>query len=127
MNDAISKTPATTNINIRIDKNIKQEAETLFEKLGMSVSGAINIFFRQAIRQQAIPFEIKAGTTETGSVSYRPLDINDLQEKESVVVSSEHALKDVVPIKWGNGVVSGREKVLLVADGGTGSPRERSE
>jgi len=57
-----ASTAPTANINIRIDAKVKREAETLFDKLGMSVSGAVNIFFRQAIRQQAIPFEIKAKT-----------------------------------------------------------------
>jgi len=52
------------NFTIRIDDNVKKEAEILFEKLGMSVSGAINIFFRQAIREQAIPFTISAKTKE---------------------------------------------------------------
>ena len=51
-----------TSITIRIDETIKQDAETLFEKLGISISGAINIFFRQAIREQAIPFPIRAKT-----------------------------------------------------------------
>jgi DNA-damage-inducible protein J len=53
-----------TNITIRLDDKIKKEAEILFEKLGLSMSGAINIFFRQAIREQAIPFQIKAKTDE---------------------------------------------------------------
>ena len=53
-----------TNITIRIDDTIKKEAESLFEKLGMSMSGAINVFFRQAIREQAIPFSIRAATAE---------------------------------------------------------------
>ena len=51
-----------TSITIRIDDDVKRDAETLFNKLGFSISGAINVFFRQAIRQQAIPFEIKAKT-----------------------------------------------------------------
>jgi len=42
-----------TNVTIRIDDNVKKEAETLFDELGLSISGAINIFFRQAIREQA--------------------------------------------------------------------------
>jgi DNA-damage-inducible protein J len=53
-----------TNLTIRIDDDIKKEAETLFKRLGISVSGAINIFFRQAIREQAIPFTISAKTEE---------------------------------------------------------------
>jgi len=52
------------NITIRIDDDVKLEAETLFDKLGMSLSGAINVFFRQAIREQAIPFPIRAKTSE---------------------------------------------------------------
>jgi DNA-damage-inducible protein J len=53
-----------TNITVRIDDEIKREAETLFDKLGLSMSGAINVFFRQAIREQAMPFQIKATTAE---------------------------------------------------------------
>ena len=53
-----------TNITVRIDDEVKREAEILFEKLGMSVSGAINVFFRQAIRDQAIPFTIRTKTKE---------------------------------------------------------------
>ena len=50
---------AQTNLTIRIDENIKQEAETLFSRIGLNMSSAINIFFRQSIREQSIPFELK--------------------------------------------------------------------
>jgi DNA-damage-inducible protein J len=50
---------AQTNLTIRIDENIKQEAETLFGKIGLNMSSAINVFFRQAIREQSMPFELK--------------------------------------------------------------------
>ncbi len=50
---------AQTNLTIRIDENIKQEAELLFSKIGLNLSSAINVFFRQAIREQAIPFALK--------------------------------------------------------------------
>jgi DNA-damage-inducible protein J len=50
---------AQTSLTVRIDENIKREAETLFNKIGMNMSVAINIFFRQAVREQAIPFELK--------------------------------------------------------------------
>jgi DNA-damage-inducible protein J len=50
---------AQTNLTIRIDEGIKQEAEILFSRIGLNMSSAINIFFRQAIREQSIPFELK--------------------------------------------------------------------
>ena len=64
-----------TSITIRIEDEIKREAETLFDKLGFSISGAINVFFRQAIRQQAIPFEIKAKTKEEEYNDYFTPDV----------------------------------------------------
>ena len=50
---------AQTNLTIRIDENIKRDAEILFNNIGLTMSAAINVFFRQAVREQAIPFELK--------------------------------------------------------------------
>jgi DNA-damage-inducible protein J len=49
----------TTNLNIRTDKEIKNAAERIFEELGISMTTAINIFLRQTIRENGIPFELK--------------------------------------------------------------------
>ena len=51
-------TSKTTNLSIRVDTELKQEAETLFADLGMNITTAFNIFIRQAIRSQGIPFSI---------------------------------------------------------------------
>ena len=50
---------AQTNLTIRIDEDIKHDAELLFNRIGLNMSSAINVFFRQAIRAQSIPFELK--------------------------------------------------------------------
>lgn len=49
---------ATANISIRMDAELKQQADTLFSDLGMNMSTAFNIFVRQAVREGKIPFEI---------------------------------------------------------------------
>ena len=49
----------TTNINIRTDKAIKDEAERIFNDLGMNMTTAINIFLRRTIRDKGIPFDMK--------------------------------------------------------------------
>ena len=49
----------STNLNIRIDKDIKMQAEKLFDALGINMTSAVNIFLRQAIRENGIPFEVK--------------------------------------------------------------------
>ena len=51
--------PTTTNLCVRIDTELKSEAEALFNELGMSLSTAVTVFFRQAVRESKIPFEIK--------------------------------------------------------------------
>lgn len=48
----------TTNVNIRMDKELKDRAERLFGEMGMSMTTAFNIFVRQTLRQGKIPFEI---------------------------------------------------------------------
>ena len=47
----------TINMSIRIDKSIKKEADELFKNLGLNMSTAINMFLRQSIREQSIPFK----------------------------------------------------------------------
>ena len=48
----------TTNLNIRIDKELKEQAEVFFSGLGLNMSSAFNIFVRQSLRQGKIPFEL---------------------------------------------------------------------
>ena len=50
---------ATTNLNIRIDANLKKQAETLFSDLGLNMSSAITVFLKSAVAYNGIPFEIK--------------------------------------------------------------------
>ena len=48
----------TTNISIRMEKDLKEQAESLFSALGMNMTTAFNIFLRQSVRQGKIPFEV---------------------------------------------------------------------
>ena len=48
----------TINVTIRLNKEIKEQAERMFSDFGMNLSTAFNIFARQSLRQGRIPFEI---------------------------------------------------------------------
>ena len=50
---------ATTNLNIRTDKDIKDQAEEIFNELGLNMTTAVNMFLKTAIREHGIPFELK--------------------------------------------------------------------
>lgn len=49
----------TTNLNIRMDKDVKEQAEQIFSELGLTMTTAINLFLRTTIREQGIPFSLK--------------------------------------------------------------------
>lgn len=49
----------TTNFSVRMDKQVKQDCEILFQDLGMNLTTAINVFLRKAIRVGGFPFEIR--------------------------------------------------------------------
>jgi len=49
---------ASTNINIRMDADLKRQFEVFCADMGMSVTTAFNIFAKKAVREYRIPFEI---------------------------------------------------------------------
>jgi len=49
----------TTPTQIRIDSNLKKEANVLFNNLGLDMSSAVNIFLRQCVLKGGIPFTIE--------------------------------------------------------------------
>ena len=53
---------ATTNINVRVDTELKQSAEALFDDLGLNMSAAITMFLKSAVSHDGIPFEVKRFT-----------------------------------------------------------------
>ena len=64
---------ATTNVTIRIDSELKAEADELFASLGMNTSVAFKMFLSQAIAEQGLPFR------PTRKISDLDRAINDFQ------------------------------------------------
>lgn len=50
-------------ITVRVDPDTKKEAEELFRDLGLTMSGAITMFLKTAIREGGIPFDIARAKT----------------------------------------------------------------
>jgi len=53
-------TSQTTTVNVRVDESIKRNVETLFDNMGMNISTAVNMFFRQCLLEEALPFQPRA-------------------------------------------------------------------
>ncbi len=60
---------STTNISIRMDAELKAQADTLFAELGMNLSTAFNIFVRQSLREGGIPFRISRNPSTQGTAA----------------------------------------------------------
>ena len=76
---------STTNISIRMDAELKAQADALFAELGMNLSTAFNIFVRQCLREGGIPFRISLNlpAQETDTVP-KAEKIVQLTEKEDL-------------------------------------------
>ena len=49
----------TTNLNIRVDEELKRKAEAIFSELGLNMSTAMNMFLRYSVRYGGIPFDLR--------------------------------------------------------------------
>lgn len=82
----------SVNVTIRVDEELKKQADFLFSDLGMSLSTAFNIFLKQSVREQGMPFKISRNVpnavtlaamdaAESGEDMYGPFeDIDSLKE-----------------------------------------------
>ena len=65
----------TANLYARVEPDIKEQAEAILSTLGIPASNAINMFYRQIILRQGLPFDVSIP-------QLRPLNLNNLSEEE---------------------------------------------
>lgn len=53
---------AQTNVNIRMDENLKKQFDHLCSELGLNMTTAFNIFAKAMVRQKGIPFDVSLNT-----------------------------------------------------------------
>ena len=70
---------ASVNVTIRMDADDKAKAEKLFSELGLTMNAAFNMFAKQSIREQGIPFK----TTRNTNVQYMDRSLLDRMLEES--------------------------------------------
>ena len=80
------------NVNIRVDENVKQEVEVLFEEMGVNMSSAVNMFLRQVIRTRGIPFEVTAKQDDF----YNPENLRVLRESIAQLERGLGTVHDII-------------------------------
>ena len=56
---------ADASVTIRMNRMVKQQAKKLFSDLGIDMSSAINMFIKQALSQNGLPFEVSRKPNKT--------------------------------------------------------------
>ena len=56
-------TSQSTNLNIRIDSDLKKDMESVFADLGLTTTAAFNIFAKSVVRERRIPFALDLNNT----------------------------------------------------------------
>lgn len=63
-------------VYVRMDKDIKDNAEAILDELGISASAAVQMFYKTIIREQGLPLNLNIRKNK------RPLDVSDLTDEE---------------------------------------------
>ncbi len=55
----------TVNVTLRLDRELKEQADALFEDMGLSLNTACRMFLTRAVQEQRIPFEVRRPDRKT--------------------------------------------------------------
>lgn len=78
----------TTQINVRIDENLKKETDAIFDQLGISMADAFRIFLKKVKMEKGIPFDMKVDNR---------INWNDLNEETKQAIKEIDANIDKLP------------------------------
>ena len=60
---------ATVNMSIRMDVELKKQADAMLSDMGLNMTTAMNMFLRQVVRQGRIPFEVATDIPNTETLA----------------------------------------------------------
>ena len=72
---------AVMDVNVCVDRDVKEQSEALYGELGIDLTTAINVFLRQSLRVGGFPFEVRVDTPN--------------QETVAALMEAEHILSDL--------------------------------
>jgi DNA-damage-inducible protein J len=78
-------------IQVRVDSQLKEDAETLFTDLGLDIPSAIRLFLKQAIARNGIPFPVKRGDD-----FFNPHNVNHLKKALKALDAGEGVMHKLI-------------------------------
>ena len=84
-----------TSVSFRIDSKLKQEADDLFQKLGLNMTTAFNIFLRQSVREGGLPFMVTTLTPNSETIAAIKEARSLVNDKETKKYTPEELFGDL--------------------------------
>ncbi len=85
---------ATVNMSIRMDTELKKQAEAMLSDMGLNMTTAMNMFLRQVVRQGRIPFEIATDIPNAETLAAIN-DVNNNRNVSKAYDSMEELMRDL--------------------------------
>ena len=79
---------ASVSMNIRMDSDIKSKAQHLFSEFGLDMTTAINMFLRQSIRENGIPFKLNLDIPNKETLRQHRINSNKKKEEDKSPLKS---------------------------------------
>lgn len=84
-----------TVVNIRVDEEVKEQAEIILEDLGLNLSSGINLFLKALVRHKGIPFSLVSDIKDVKVISERKTEEISDSSFEEETISLEEAFKKI--------------------------------
>lgn len=83
------------NVSIRIDEDVKKASEELFGDLGLTLSAAVNVFLRQALRHGGLPFDVKVDVPNATTLAAMDEADRILRDRDSEGMTYEEYIREM--------------------------------
>lgn len=84
----------TASVFVRIDPRTKEKAEKILNELGISASTAINMFYKQIIIQNGMPFDVK-NSNKISNISQEDLDEVIFEASKQDMTIAEEIVEEI--------------------------------
>ena len=84
-----------SNVSFRIDSDLKNQAEVLFQNLGLNMTTAFNIFLRQSVREGRIPFDVTINVPNSDTIEAMIESLKLLEDSNTKYYDVEDALREL--------------------------------
>ena len=82
-------TTTKSSVQVRLDENLKKDAEIIFDNLGLDAPTAIRMFFKKVVATRSIPFRVEESPyTFTKEEEQEILNACDPNHEDSEVVAT---------------------------------------